>query len=114
MGKAVATSDAIIQCIHQGVTSITSIGESKLTVNGKNIFTSISGSVNSLTCSQQPTTATPNNKPCSSFSITTGTASKLTVGGKPVVLQGDTGTSDGSPTNGCELKTAGQVILQTD
>jgi uncharacterized Zn-binding protein involved in type VI secretion len=112
MGKPIANADAQIQCIHQGVSSITSPGEMKLTINGKNTFTSISGTINSAICTQKPPPAS--NKPCSSFSITSGTASKLTIEGKPVVLQGDTGTSDGSPTNGCELKNAGQSILQTD
>jgi len=112
MGKPVANADAQIQCLHQGLASITSPGETKLTINGKNAFTNISGTINSITCTQQP--PPDKNKPCTTFSITHGTASKLTVGGKPVVLQGDTGDSDGKPTNGCEIKNAGQNILQTE
>jgi len=105
MGKPVANAEAQIQCIHQGLGSIISPGETKLTINGKNAFTNISGTITS--CQQ------PQPKICSKFSITSGTASKLTVGGKPVVLQGDTGDSNGTPP-GCEIKNAGQSILQTE
>jgi len=106
MGKLVANAEAKIQCIHGSDASITSTGETRLRIKGKNVFTEMSGKVNSPPCPQKP-------KPCLSFTIMKGTAAKLTVGGNPVILKGDIGTTDGAPTNGCEVKEAGQSILIT-
>lgn len=113
MGKLIFNKDAQIQCIHQGIASIASPGETRLTIKGKKVFTVVTGTVNSVTCTQQPTPANPSFKPCSTFSVSTGTATKLTIGGKPVILLGDQGTTDGSPTNGCAVKNAGQSIFST-
>lgn len=107
MGKAVASADAQVQCLHQGMGSIMSPGQMKLTVKGKPTFTAISGTAGG--CTQVP--PPQSNKPCTTFSIPSGTATKLTVGRQPVVLEGDSGTSDGTPTNGCQVKSAGQTML---
>jgi uncharacterized Zn-binding protein involved in type VI secretion len=104
MGKLVANADAEIQCVHGVKASITGTAEKRLTIKTKNVFTVMNGTVEK--CPQKPT-------PCSSFTIAKGTAAKLTVGGNPVILKGDMGTTNGAPTNGCEVKEAGQSILIT-
>src|SRR5690349_16253498 len=50
-------------------------------------------------CTQLPTTAQPNNVPCTVVAAANGQSQKLTVGHQPVALISLTGTTNGVPVN---------------
>lgn len=99
-----------VECGHKGVVEVTS--SVKLTVNGSPVL--LEASVASMpvtpgTCATQQTSTT---SPCKTVTsvLPPSLATKLTVGGKPVVLDSLKGLTDGVPPGGL-LATAGQSKL---
>jgi hypothetical protein len=82
---------------HGGTVSTSS--SNKLTVNGSAVLTADGVSGKSVVGCQTPTSNS--TQPCKNVgSVMSGLASKLTTGGKPVVLEGVAGATDGVPPGG--------------
>jgi hypothetical protein len=85
-GTAVLVKGGSLSCSHQGKATIAS-GSTRLTVGGNGVL--LRGAEAGLTftgCQNKTTTQTPSPAPCISDAATAGTATKLTVGGTPVLL----------------------------
>src|SRR3954451_17133264 len=96
--EPVLTTGAILKCAHAGTGKPAS--SAKLSVGGIPVVarTGVPGTA-LAGCTQQPSTAQPNNVPCAAVSTATGQSLKLTVGGQPVALKSLTGTTNGAPVN---------------
>ena len=94
---ATLTKASDVECGHAGVVSVT--GSAKLTVGGQSVLVQsdvASKSISNCTTVTNPQTGT---KQCTTvLSVSpTSLATKLTVGGVPVVLASLTGATDGVP-----------------
>ncbi len=113
MAKVLTTASSVT-CAHGGTVGTSSTA--KLAVNGAPVLlaASVAGkTVAGCTVTDDPNTAT---KHCTAVAgILSGPATRLTVGGKPVVLETLTGSTDGTPPpTGAALgpATASQTKLQ--
>jgi hypothetical protein len=113
-GTAVVVQGGSLACTHSGTAAITS-GSSRLTVGTMGVL--LSGKESGLSfpaCQNKTTTQTPSPAPCVSDAATAGRATKLTVGGIPVLL-GATGPTHPSVTPAVvgtwSVKSAGQTRL---
>lgn len=96
--QPVAVLGGTLKCGHSGIATITT-AKARLKVSGTDVL--LKGEEVSLafaTCPNQTTTTTPVPSPCLSQAVTAGTATKLTVGGVPVLLGSATGTTVPSVT----------------
>jgi hypothetical protein len=109
----VLTKASSVTCGHQG--AVATSGDSRLQVNDSPVLlqAGVVGKSVSATPPNKCTTQQSNStKPCASVtSLTSGTASKLRIGGQPVLLQGIAGTTDGNPP-GQLASTANQSKLK--
>jgi hypothetical protein len=112
MGK-VFTTAASVQCGHGGAVAAGALkGPARLTVAGKAVLraTDLAGVALQAGCSQTKTNSA--EKPCLVIVAASGTsASKLTVGGTPVLAEKLGGSTDGAPINTALTGSAGQSIL---
>ncbi|AIE86497.1 hypothetical protein [Fimbriimonas ginsengisoli] len=91
----VLTVNSTVQCAHGAKIALTS--DAKLSVGGAKVLllAGIQGAtVNGCT---NPTDPNTSSLTCATVATATGTATKLTVGGKPVVLDSLSGTTNGTP-----------------
>lgn len=113
----VLTQSSILVCAHQGQISLTasqqllSIAGDAVLVEGDLAGATIAG----CTTPSNPTTGT---KPCLTVvAMAAGASTNLTVGGKAVLLDTATGTTDGVtavPSNTWSVQSAGQTIVDAD
>lgn len=96
--QPVAVLGGTLTCGHGGIAAVTTakarlkVSESDVLLKGEEV------SLAFATCTNQTTTNTPVPSPCVSQAVTAGTATKLTVGGVPVLLGSSTGTTRPSVT----------------
>ncbi len=106
------TETATILCSHGGKVTIPAT-QHILTVNGLAVLVQgdeAGGSVAGCT----NVNAAIGQKPCTKpLPATAGFATKLQVGGKPVLLQSATGQTDSSPPGTWQVVSAGQTKLDT-
>ena len=91
----VLTEASTVQCAHAGSVQLSS--SAKLSVGGDKVL--LMDGVQGASVSGCPTpddTNAPSTK-CRTVATASGTATKLKVGGKPVVLESLSGTTDGTP-----------------
>lgn len=98
--KYIFTNVGVIVCSHGGIGTITGGNVTKLTINNKDTYTLVSGTI--AGCTSIP--------PCITFSILVGSATKLVAGGQGLIRNGDTGTTNAGT---CEVKDAGQSIVRS-
>lgn len=94
--KCAAAPPPALPAPHGGtVTTPSTAAAPLLTVRGHKVLVAagLPWTVVPGTCGNQP----PNQKPCAQVTSLTGTASLLTVHGKPVVLDSSGGVTDGTP-----------------
>lgn len=98
----VLTTGTSVTCGHQG--KVSTNGTAKLTVNGQNVL--LRSGVEGQSVKNNPpadldsctTKKTNTTSPCAAvLSVSTGEATKLKVGGKPVLLDTLMGTTNGNP-----------------
>ena len=92
-GQPVAVLGGTLQCGHGGAATVTT-AKSRLKVNGSDVLLQAEEvGLTFATCQNKTTTNTPVPSPCLSQAATGGTATKLTVGGLPVLLASAAGTT---------------------
>lgn len=93
VGRPVVVLGGSLECGHHGSAAVTT-ALSRLKVHGADVL--LLGEEVGLaftTCPNQTTTTTPVPSPCVGQKATTGTSTKLTVGGVAVLLGAATGTT---------------------
>jgi hypothetical protein len=93
----VLVNGGTLQCSHGGVIAVAA-GDPRLTVQGGGAVllgmeAGISFASGSPPCANQTKTAPPGPAPCVTQAAAAGQATKLSVGGKPVLLDTATGTT---------------------
>ena len=107
------TESSTVACGHQGQAQLRA-GQSKLTVGGSKVLVDgdLSGAM--LSGCTTPTNPVTGTKQCLTVSSALGgVATKLTVGGKGVLLDQIAGTTDGLPAPNWSVQSANQTKLQT-
>jgi hypothetical protein len=104
----VMTTGGTIACAHGGTATLTS--NAKLKVN--NVAVLLEDQVTSWTIAPGCGQTSGSSIPCASFLSFTGKAQKLKVGGKAVVLDTFSGTTNGKPDSTTNPANAGQSKLK--
>jgi hypothetical protein len=115
-GTGVAVQSGALACSHQGSATISSVS-ARLTVGGKGVLLSgEEATLDFLGCTNQTTSNPPSPAPCVSDAATGGVATKLTVGGTPVVLATALGPTHPKTTPAVpgtwSVRSAGQIKLK--
>ena len=106
---AVLTTGSTVQCSHQAPVTLKA-SKSKLKAAGNPVL--VASDLTGATIVGCPNTG-PGLKPCTTTqSPVAGVATKLSVGGQPVLLETATGATDGNPPATWSVKTAGQSVLK--
>jgi hypothetical protein len=109
----VLTEGSTLTCLHQGTVQLTA-SQRVLTVGGQPVL--VRGDLEGQAISGCQTPTSQSSKPCLTVvAMTLGAAATLRAGGKPVLLDTATGTTDGvtpTPSNQWTVRTAGQTTLE--
>lgn len=97
----VVTMADTVTCNHGG--PLQKVPALKLVVENKPVVTSLGAVTPPPPCTMQTTTAAPTNVPCSTVSVSQGTATKLKVSGQPVLLGSLAGTANAPASPGGAL-----------
>jgi hypothetical protein len=90
----VLTEASSVTCGHEG--TVATSGDGRLKVQGSSVL--LQAGVTGKMVSGCKTASSNSTSPCASVtSLASGTASKLMIGGQPVLLQGITGVTNGVP-----------------
>ena len=109
----VLTAGSSVKCLHQGTVQL-SAGQQKLKVAGNAVLVMGDLMGKSISACPVPTAGPPPTKPCTTTTaMLAGTAAKLKVDGKPVLLETANGTTDGlAPAPGTwSVQSAAQTKL---
>ncbi len=86
MGTAVLASAASLSCVHQGK-AVPATTTGRLTVAGRGVLLlGMESGLDFAACTNQTTSSPPAAAPCVSDAAVSGAATRLTVGGTPVLL----------------------------
>jgi hypothetical protein len=109
----VLTEGSTLTCLHQGTVQLTA-SQSVLKVGGKPVL--VQGDLEGKAISGCKTPTSQSSKPCLTVvAMALGAATTLKAGGKPVLLDTATGTTDGvtpAPTNQWTVQAAGQTTFE--
>ena len=106
---AVVTTGSTVQCSHRATVTLKA-SQSKLKAAGNPAL--VASDMAGATVVACPNIG-PGLKPCTTtLSVLTGLATKLSVDGQPVLLEGATGPTDSTPPATWSVTTAGQTVLK--
>jgi hypothetical protein len=106
----VLTSAANIVCAHQGKVTVVPTQQAFL-VDNKPVL--VMGDLEGKPIAGCTTPATPSTVPCTATAtMIIGAATKLTAGGKPVLLDTAKGLTNGVPPGQWQVQSAGQTKLE--
>lgn len=97
------TTDPADTATCQHGAALTKVPAAKLLVQGKPVVTDLPAVGAMPTCPMVPTSATPSNVPCTVIKVTAGQATKLKVGGVPVLLATVAGSASAPASPGGAL-----------
>jgi hypothetical protein len=112
MMPTVITRASALVCAHQG-TVVLSPTQQKLTVHGEAVL--VMGDLEGKPIAGCTVVPAPGIKPCLTVvTMLAGASTRLTVDGKPVLLDTATGLTDGVPPSAWTVRTSGQTSMMSD
>lgn len=110
----VITEGSTIKCPHQGTVTFTA-SQHLLKVDGQAVLVVDDISSGTVSGCTNPTDRSKGSQTCTkviSMTNSAAVATKLKVGGKPVLLETAMGITDGLPANAWSVQSAGQTKLE--